>query len=244
MVKNIAEKLQNATVPSSNGRRKLIEFKEVHKIYELGVQKIHALENINFSIYPGEFITIVGPSGSGKSTFLNLVGLIDSPTKGILEYEGVDVAKMSDDKITAFRNQKVGIVFQNYNLIPVLNSVENVAFALQVQGVGKKESINRAKDLLQEVGLGNHFNHRPGNLSGGQRQRVAIARALVTQPEIVIADEPTAALDGKTGRGIIELMQKLNAAKQTTFIFSTHDQRIIDTVDSVVEIEDGQIQNQ
>lgn len=243
MVKNIVSKLQDATISTPNGRRKLLEFKGVHKTYELGAQKILALRNINFSIYPGEFITIVGPSGSGKSTFLNLVGLIDTPTKGTIEYEGGDIAKMSDNDITTFRNQKVGIVFQNYNLIPVLNSVENVAFALQVQGVNKKESIIRSKDLLQEVGLGNHFNHRPGNLSGGQRQRVAIARALVTQPEIVIADEPTAALDGKTGIGIIELMQKLNQAKQTTFIFSTHDQRIIDTVDSVVEIEDGQIQN-
>lgn len=243
MVESIAKKLQQATHISSNGRPKLLELKGVYKSYQLGTQLIEALKNINFTIYPGEFLTIVGPSGSGKSTFLNLIGLIDSPTNGIIEYQGRDVAELSDNEVTAFRNKKVGIVFQNYNLIPVLSAVENVSFALQVQGISKKESIERSKSLLAEVGLGKHFNHRPGNLSGGQRQRVAIARALVTQPEIVIADEPTAALDGKTGRGIIELMQKMNEAKNVTFIFSTHDQRIIETVDSTIEIEDGQITN-
>lgn len=242
MVEKITQKLKDATILTPNGKKKLLELKSVYKSYQLGTQMIRALEDVNFSIYPGEFLTIVGPSGSGKSTFLNLIGLIDTPTNGIVEYEGKDVSEMSDNEITAFRNQRVGIVFQNYNLIPVLSSVENVSFALQVQGISKKESASRAQDILDKVGLGNHFNHRPGELSGGQRQRVAIARALVTQPEIVIADEPTAALDGKTGRGIIELMQKLNESLYTTFIFSTHDQRIIDTVDSIIEIEDGQIQ--
>ena len=170
-----------------------------------------------------------------------MLALIDTPTKGTIKYLGADVKQFSDNDITRFRNKKIGIVFQNYNLIPVLDAVENVAFALQVQGVSRQESKKRAEKILREVGLGGHLHHRPANLSGGQRQRVAIARALVTEPEIVIADEPTAALDSKTGQEIISLMKELNRSKKTTFIFSTHDPRIIDQVDHVVEIEDGLI---
>lgn len=221
----------------------LIEFQGVEKTYQLGTQKVHALRGINFTVHPGEFIAVAGPSGSGKSTLLNLIALIDTPTKGKVLYEGVHVDKFSDDQITTFRNKKIGIVFQNYNLIPVLSAAENVAFALQVQSVSKAESLERAKALLQEVGLGGHFNHRPANLSGGQKQRVAIARALVTNPEIVIADEPTAALDSKTGMEIISLMKRLNQSKKTTFVFSTHDPRIIEKVDQVVTIQDGVILN-
>lgn len=221
----------------------LIEFQGVEKTYQLGTQKVHALRGINFTVHPGEFIAVAGPSGSGKSTLLNLIALIDTPTKGKVLYEGVHVDKFSDDQITTFRNKKIGIVFQNYNLIPVLSAAENVAFALQVQSVSKAESLERAKALLQEVGLGSHFNHRPANLSGGQKQRVAIARALVTNPEIVIADEPTAALDSKTGMEIISLMKRLNQSKKTTFVFSTHDPRIIEKVDQVVTIQDGVILN-
>ena len=221
----------------------LIEVEGVEKIYELGSQKIHALRGINFSIYSGQFLAIAGPSGSGKSTFLNLLALIDTPTKGKIKYMGADVKQFSDNDITRFRNKKIGIVFQNYNLIPVLDAVENVAFALQVQGISQAESKKRAEKILREVGLGGHLHHRPGNLSGGQRQRVAIARALVTEPEIVIADEPTAALDSKTGQEIIRLMKELNRSKKTTFIFSTHDPRIINQVDHVVEIEDGLIKS-
>ena len=160
------EKTQNgATAPIVETA--LVEFQGVDKIYELGTQKVHALREINFKIHKGEFLALVGPSGSGKSTFLNLVSLIDVPTNGQINYEGVDVKKFSDDEITQFRNKKIGIVFQNYNLIPVLDAVENVAFALQVQSVSKEESIERAKKLLTEVGLGSHLNHRPANLSGG-----------------------------------------------------------------------------
>ncbi|MEL6863508.1 MAG: ABC transporter ATP-binding protein [Bacteroidota bacterium] len=238
-MENILEKAVAPIVDTT-----LIEFRDVEKIYELGSQKVHALKGINFRIQPGEFLAIVGPSGSGKSTFLNLISLIDEPTSGSILYEGVDVKSFSDNEMTRFRNQKIGIVFQHYNLIPVLNATENVAFALQIQGVAKAESIQRATAMLREVGLGNHLQHRPGNLSGGQRQRVAIARALVTQPEIVIADEPTAALDSKTGMGIINLMKELNQSKKTTFIFSTHDNRIIDTVDHIVEIEDGYLKSE
>lgn len=233
----------NQTITATNQQPVLLELQGVKKIYQLGNQQIHALRGINFKIRKSEFLAIVGPSGSGKSTFLNLVALIDEPTEGKILYEGKNVDQLSDDQITMFRNEKVGIVFQNYNLIPVLNTVENVAFALQVQGVNKKDAQARSIKILKEVGLGDHLTHRPANLSGGQRQRVAIARALVTEPEIVIADEPTAALDSKTGMGIIELMKTLNQTKKTTFIFSTHDNRIIEMVDNIVSIEDGQIKS-
>ena len=221
----------------------MIEFQGVEKTYQLGPQKIHALRGIDLSIRAGQFIAVAGPSGSGKSSLLNLVALIDEPTTGKILYDGTDVEKFSDNEITGFRNKKIGIVFQNYNLIPVLSSVENVAFPLQIQGVSKTDCITRAKLALREVGLGEYFNQRPANLSGGQRQRVAIARALVTNPEIVIADEPTAALDSKTGMDIIQLMQELNESKNTTFIFSTHDTQIISKVNHVIELHDGLIVN-
>ncbi len=228
----------NKIEPVEN-KQVLLGFHNVEKIYKLGTQEVHALRGINLSIYAGDFVAIVGPSGSGKSTFLNLASLIDKPSKGLIEYEGTDIASFSDNEITKFRNKKIGIVFQNYNLIPVMDAVENVAFSLQVQGVAVKESKEKAKELLDKVGLGSHLTHLPGNLSGGQRQRVAIARAIVTNPEIVIADEPTAALDGKTGAEIIRLMRQLNESLQTTFLFSTHDNRIMDQVNHIIEMEDG-----
>ncbi len=221
----------------------LLKLVNINKTYQLGSQKIQALKNLDFSINYGDFLAIVGASGSGKSTLLNLISLIDSPTRGQLLYDKVNIDNFNDNEMTSFRNKKIGIVFQNYNLIPVLNSVENVAFALQIQKVSKQESIDRSIALLKEVGLENHLEHRPANLSGGQQQRVAIARALVTNPEIVIADEPTAALDSKTGLEIIELMKNLNKSKKTTFIFSTHDPKIIKSVDNIVELEDGVIIN-
>jgi putative ABC transport system ATP-binding protein len=222
----------------------LILFEKIEKTYQLENQKVCALRGIDLSINSGDFLAIAGPSGSGKSTLLNMLTLIDIPTKGKVKYNGVDVSTMSDNQKTLFRNKEIGIVFQNYNLIPVLNAVENVAFALQVQGVSNKESIERASQMLKDVGLGTHLQHRPGNLSGGQKQRVAIARALVTKPSIVIADEPTAALDSKTGMEILELMKELNYKKNTTFVFSTHDQRIINSVHNVIQIEDGLLINQ
>ena len=226
--------------PQSDSKPMLLEFKKVEKTYKLGNQEIKALRGVDISIQSGEFIAIAGPSGSGKSTFLNLVSLIDTPTAGCIQYDGVNVSNLSDNQITAFRNKKIGIVFQNFNLIPVLNAEENVAFALQVQRtLSTKESLKSARAILKEVGLGKHLKHRPANLSGGQRQRVAIARALVTNPEIVVADEPTSSLDSRTGIDIIELMRKLNNARKTTFIISTHDPRVIERVNYVMNIEDG-----
>ena len=217
----------------------LIEFQQVEKVYELGNQRIRALRGINFSIQEGAFLAVAGPSGSGKSTFLNLASLIDTPTQGTIRYKGLDVKALGDNEITRFRNKKIGIVFQSYNLIPVLSALENVALPLQINKEPKSECFDRAEALLKEVGLGEHLKHRPGNLSGGQRQRVAIARALVTQPKIVIADEPTAALDTKTAFEIIRLMKSLNESLRTTFLFSTHDTRILQEVNTVIQIQDG-----
>lgn len=231
---------KNATHPP---QQVLIELKDVEKTYMLGTQQITALHGINFSIRKSDFLAIAGPSGSGKSTFLNLITLIDTPTKGTISYNGVDVASLSDNAITQFRSQKVGIVFQQFNLLPVLSAIENVALALQIQKVSKKESMDRALVILKELGLGNFLDQRPDHLSGGQKQRVAIARALVTNPEIIIADEPTSALDSKTGMEIIALMKELNETRKTTFVFSTHDPKVIDQVHHVVELKDGQIVN-
>jgi len=218
-----------------------LKLENVCKNYSLGNQTVSALDNVSLTISSGDFIAIAGPSGSGKSTLLNLISLIDTPSTGNIIYDNINVESYNDNEITKFRNGKIGIVFQNYNLIPVLTAIENVAFALQLQNKSKAESTKLAEELLIEVGLKDHLNHKPFNLSGGQRQRVAIARALVTNPEIVIADEPTAALDSKTGIAIIELMKTLNKTKNTTFIFSTHDPKIIENVSSVVYLRDGKI---
>ena len=237
------EQIERVSEIALSVKTPLIQFEGIEKTYQLGSQEVHALKGIDFTIFPGDFIAIAGPSGSGKSTLLNLLALIDEPTKGSIRYDGIDVNNFSDNQVTRFRNKKVGIVFQQYNLVPVLNALENVAFALQIQAVPKKESMQRAEIILNEVGLKDHLKHRPANLSGGQRQRVAIARALVTNPEIVIADEPTAALDTKTGMGVIQLMKQLNQSKNVTFVFTTHDPRIIENVHHVMQLHDGSLVN-
>ena len=237
------EQIERVSEIALSVKTPLIQFEGIEKIYQLGSQAVHALKGIDFTIFPGDFIAIAGPSGSGKSTLLNLLALIDEPTKGSIRYDGIDVNNFTDNQVTRFRNKKVGIVFQQYNLVPVLNALENVAFALQIQAVPKKESMQRAEVILNEVGLKDHLKHRPANLSGGQRQRVAIARALVTNPEIVIADEPTAALDTKTGMGVIQLMKQLNQSKNVTFVFTTHDPRIIENVHHVMQLHDGLLVN-
>jgi putative ABC transport system ATP-binding protein len=217
----------------------MLELRKVSRVYLLGTQKVTGLMEADLRIRAGEFLAVVGPSGSGKSTLLNILSLIDSPTSGGVLFNGQDTKGMDDDKITAFRNQNVGIIFQSFNLLPVLNALENVAMALQIRGEGKSSRLDKAEAMLKSVGLGSHLKHRPDNLSGGQRQRVAIARALVTQPKVVIADEPTAALDSHTARDIITLLKQINEEKKTTFIFSTHDTRIIDQVAKRLRMEDG-----
>ena len=188
-----------------------------------------------------EFVAIWGPSGSGKTTLLNLVGTIDEPTSGRIEIKGQEVNRLTDDQRTELRNKNIGFIFQGFNLIPVLSALENVMLPLQIQGVSSAGAKYQAVKRLDEVGLSGFIHHRPDKLSGGQHQRVAIARALVTEPSIVIADEPTANLDSDTSRKIIGLMRDLNEKVKTTFVFSTHDQRLLDRVKRLIRLEDGKI---
>ena len=221
----------------------IIEFKNVSKSFSLGNQKIDALKNINLNIHKKDFLAITGPSGSGKSTLLNLMSFIDEPTTGQIYFDEIEIERYNEKSKTLFRNKKIGIIFQSFNLIPVLTAIENVALPIQIHSKKSKQLMESSKELLNELGLGNHLNHYPSSLSGGQKQRVAIARALITNPEIIIADEPTSALDSKTGIEIIELMKKINTEKGTSFIFSTHDQRIMKEVERKVELIDGIINN-
>ena len=219
----------------------LIETKDIKKDYLLGETVVHALRGVNLTIDRGEFVAIWGPSGSGKTTLLNLIGAIDEPSSGQLFIEDQEVALLSDNRRTELRNGSIGFIFQGFNLIPVLSAVENVMLPLQIKGTSFSESRDRALSRLDEVGLSDFVRHRPDKMSGGQQQRVAIARALVANPSLVIADEPTANLDSDTSRSIIGLMRSLNEKEKTTFIFSTHDQRLLDRVGRLVRLEDGRI---
>ncbi len=221
----------------------LIETKDIKKDYLLGETVVHALRGVDLTIDRGEFVAIWGPSGSGKTTLLNLIGAIDEPSSGQLFIEGQEVALLSDNRRTELRNGSIGFIFQGFNLIPVLSAVENVMLPLQIKGASFSESRDRALSRLDEVGLSDFVRHRPDKMSGGQQQRVAIARALVANPSLVIADEPTANLDSDTSRSIIGLMRSLNEKEKTTFIFSTHDQRVLDRVERLVRLEDGRIQD-
>ncbi len=214
----------------------------VVKNYQLGNVTVPALKEVSMAIKAGEFASIAGPSGSGKTTLLNLVGCVDTPTAGTVLVDGQDTGKLSEVKLTRLRLERLGFIFQSFNLVGVLDAWQNVEFPLLLQGhVTKKERRDRVNDLLSKVGLQDHSHHRPNELSGGQQQRVAIARALVTRPRIVLADEPTANLDSKTGGAIIDLMKHINESDGTTFIFSTHDARVMQHADRVIQLEDGRI---
>lgn len=219
----------------------LIEARDIGKDYQLGETVVHALTDLNLTIDPGEFVAISGPSGSGKTTLLNLIGAIDEPTAGQVFIDGVDIGQLSDNRRTELRNDSIGFIFQNFNLIPVLTALENVMLPVQIRGVSATQAKKTALDRLAEVGLAQQAAHRPDKMSGGQQQRVAIARALVANPSLVIADEPTANLDSATAKSIIDLMQDLNKKEETTFIFSTHDQRLLDQVKRNVHLKDGRI---
>lgn len=219
----------------------LIETKDIKKDYLLGETVVHALRGVDLTIDRGEFVAIWGPSGSGKTTLLNLIGAIDEPSSGQLLIEDQDVARLSDNRRTELRNESIGFIFQGFNLIAVLSALENVMLPLQIKGKSFSVAKDRALSRLHEVDLSDFVRHRPDKMSGGQQQRVAIARALVTNPSLVIADEPTANLDSDTSRSIIGLMRSLNEKEKTTFIFSTHDQRLLDRVGRLVRLEDGRI---
>mgnify|MGYP006289492107 CR=1 FL=1 len=221
----------------------IVQLQNVTKIYMLGTVEVPAVRGVSFSIDKGDFISVAGPSGSGKTTILNMIGCIDTPTEGTVEIDGTPTSGLSDREITELRHKVIGFIFQSFNLVPVLNVYENVEFPLLLgkERIGKNEKQEWIEYLIEEVGLKEWSNHRPNELSGGQRQRVAIARALVTKPQIVLADEPTANLDSRTGEAIIELMKKINRSQNTTFIFSTHDQSIMSIADHIIQLHDGKI---
>ena len=220
----------------------LIRVENVSKQYRLGDQWVPALTDVTLAIEDGVFLAIAGPSGSGKSTLLNLIGCIDTPTTGRILIGGKDISGRSPNDLAGLRARTIGFIFQTFNLLPVLSAEENVEYPLlQFRELKRDERRRRVAELLALVGLESHAKHRPNELSGGQRQRVAIARALVTQPRIILADEPTANLDSKTGDGILELMKNINHIYKTTFVFSTHDKKVIAKADRLVRIEDGRI---
>ncbi len=221
----------------------ILEFKNVRKDYRLGETVVHALRGVDLSIGKGEFIAVLGASGSGKTTLLNLAGAIDDPTDGEVVIDGRDISRLTDNQKAELRNGTIGYIFQNFNLVSVLTALENVMLSLQIRGGRISDIRKEAAERLDEVGLADYLRHRPDKLSGGQRQRVAIARALVTRPMLILADEPTANLDHETAQSIIDLMKELNEREKATFVFSTHDQRLIDRVKRVVRIDDGKIVN-
>ena len=221
----------------------LIALQDIVKQYQLGKTIVPALQGVDLEVMRGEFTVVMGPSGSGKSTLLNIIGCLDSPTSGTYQFAGTEVGNQDFDKLADLRNRKIGIIFQSFNLIPVLNVIENVEFPCLMRKDPELLTSLRARviKLCEDVGLGPYMKHRPDELSGGQRQRVAIARALITNPELVLADEPTANLDSKTSDQIIALMQQLNQRMGVTFIFSTHDPRVMQHAKRVVHIADGKI---
>jgi putative ABC transport system ATP-binding protein len=218
----------------------IIETRGLTKDYALGNTTVHALRGIDLVIEKGDFLSIVGPSGSGKTTLLNIIGCIDFATGGSVRVGDREITSLSDRQITDIRLHKIGFIFQTFNLIPVLNALENVEFPLLLMKNRSKADVKKkAEMLLDEVGLKEYVRHKPAELSGGQRQRVAIARALVTNPDIVLADEPTANLDSVTGASILDAMREMNRREHTTFIFSTHDANVLKYANHVIKIKDG-----
>lgn len=220
----------------------ILEVNDVAKNYRLGDVVVQALRGISFKVNEGEFVTIFGPSGSGKSTLLHLMGGLDRPDKGKILIDGVDILSLDDDKLATLRLNKVGFVFQFFNLLPRLSALKNVGIPLAIAGVTGKEELERARQTLKLVGLELRMNHKPSELSGGEQQRVALARALINDPKIVLADEPTGNLDTKTGQEIVDLMKELNKEKNQTFIVITHDPNIAETADRIIYLKDGLIE--
>lgn len=221
----------------------MISIKGLSRIYQTGETQVNALNSVDLDIHQGEFIAIAGPSGSGKTTLLNIIGCIDLADSGKIVINDVDVTTMAHAKLAGFRREKLGFIFQSFNLIPVLSAYENVALVLHLLNVPEPEIKQRTFSLLKEVGLQGLENRRPSKLSGGQQQRVAIARALIKQPSIVLADEPTANLDSKNGHDVLDLMKAMNQKYNTTFIFSTHDQMVMDYASRLVLLHDGEIKS-
>lgn len=221
----------------------MIEFKNISKSYTLGEQELKVLDNINFKVQRGEFVSIIGPSGSGKSTMMNILGLLDIADSGEYLLDDLSIKDANDSTLADIRNKKIGFIFQSFNLLPKMNALENVQVPLMYRGINKKESQKRAYEILEKVGLKGREKHMPSQLSGGQQQRVAIARALIGNPEIILADEPTGALDSKTGNEVMELLQNLNKEGQT-IILITHDISIANRANRIVKMMDGKLEEE
>jgi len=218
----------------------IIELKNVNKTFKMGDEVIKAIDNINFTVKKGEFVSIIGPSGSGKSTLMNILGLLDTPDSGEYYLDGMLIQQLSDNKLAELRNKKIGFIFQNFNLLQKMTALENVQLPLVYEGINHKDSIKMSYEYLEKVGLKGREKHLPNQLSGGQQQRVATARALVNNPEIILADEPTGALDSKTSLEIMDMLQKLNEAGQT-IILITHDLNVASKAKRIVRISDGKL---
>ena len=219
----------------------VVSLQDVVRTYIMGDNEVRALRGVSFDIEQGEFVSIMGPSGSGKSTCMNMIGCLDRPTSGIVKINGRETAKMNEKELSILRNQTIGFVFQQYHLISSMNVIENVMLPLKYQKVDRSKRHERAIAALEAVGLAERIHHKPHELSGGQKQRVAIARAMVTQPKILLADEPTGALDTETGKQVMEMFRKINSENNTTVIIVTHDPRIGDSTKRCIKILDGQI---
>jgi putative ABC transport system ATP-binding protein len=219
----------------------IIELKNVWKIYEMGDSKVEALRGLNLEIKRGEFVTIMGPSGSGKSTCVNMVGCLDLPSKGKVILDGQDISNLGESELAQIRGKKIGFIFQTFNLINTLNAIENVALPMVFQNLSESDRLKRAKHLLNLVELDHRLYHKPNQMSGGERQRVAIARSLANDPEVILADEPTGNLDSKTGRIVLEFLQKMHRKENKTIIMVTHDPGMAKFSERVVHLRDGQI---
>jgi putative ABC transport system ATP-binding protein len=221
----------------------MIELKDIKKSYKMGAEIVHALDGVDLKIEDGEFVAIIGPSGSGKSTLMNILGCLDVPTSGAYNLNGKDVSKLGDDQLAAARNRNIGFVFQQFNLLGKATALRNVELPLRYAGMGGRERHTRAVEALTAVGLAERLRHRPTELSGGQQQRVAIARALVTRPTMILADEPTGALDSRTGAEILALFESLQRERGITVVLVTHDPNVAGHAKRIVAIRDGRIES-
>ncbi len=221
----------------------IIRVEHVDKVYEDNGVPVRALHDVSIAVTGGEFLVIAGPSGSGKTTLLNIIGALDTPTEGKVFLEGNDISTKSRSEVAALRLRKIGFVFQAYNLIPVLSALENIEFTMMLSGVPQKEREERALSLMSELGIAELARKRPNEMSGGQQQRVAVARAMVNDPSLILADEPTANLDSATAGNLLDLMQQMNQQRNLTFVFSSHDNKVIDRAGRLVILKDGRIQN-
>ena len=219
----------------------IIELKNVWKIYKMGDVEVIALSGLDLSVKKGEFISIMGPSGSGKSTAMNMIGCLDIPTKGSIYLDGKDISKMSESNLAQIRGKKIGFIFQQFNLIPTLTALENVTLPMIFQNIPKSERTEKARKLLNMVGLGDRMDHKPNELSGGQQQRVAIARSLSNNPEVILADEPTGNLDSKTGSTVLDFLKKLHIEEGKTIIMVTHDEDVAKKADRIEYLRDGKV---